>query len=76
MNDLWEIPHIDLFPDAVLEIFDRWGRLVYRTDDIANNLWNGKTMSGKEMPMDAYYFVIDLNIPNVKPMTGYVNVIR
>lgn len=75
-NDTWHIPFIDLFPDAVLEIFDRWGRLVFRTDDIANTEWDGKSMSGKELPMDAYYYVIDLNIPHVKPMTGYVNVIR
>jgi gliding motility-associated-like protein len=75
-NDTWHIPDIDLFPDAVLEIFDRWGRLVFRTDDIANNEWDGTSMAGVELPMDAYYFVIDLNIPNVKPMTGYVNVIR
>ncbi len=75
-NDRWEIPHIELFPDAVLEIYDRWGRLIYRTDDIYNNPWKGETMSGKELPMDAYYFVIDLKVANVKPMTGYVNVVR
>jgi gliding motility-associated-like protein len=75
-NDRWEIPNIDLFPDALLEIYDRWGRLVYRTDDIFNNPWNGESLSGKELPMDAYYFVLDLKVTNVKPMTGYVNVIR
>lgn len=75
-NDRWEIPHIELFPDAILEIYDRWGRLIYRTDDIYNNPWKGETMSGKELPMDAYYFVIDLKLSNVKPLTGYVNVVR
>ena len=58
----WEIPNIDLFPDAILEIYDRWGRLVYRTDDIYNNPWNGETMSGKELPMDAYYYVLDIKV--------------
>jgi gliding motility-associated-like protein len=75
-NDRWIIPNIDLFPDAVLEIFDRWGRLIYRTDDVFNNPWNGESMSGKEMPMDAYYYVLDLNLSHVKPLTGYVNIIR
>lgn len=75
-NNEWIIPYIDLFPDAVLEIFDRWGRLVFRTDDIANNWWKGENMAGKELPMDAYFFVIDLKIAHVKPVTGYVNVIR
>ena len=75
-NDRWIIPNIDLFPDAVLEIYDRWGRLVYRTDDVFNNPWNGESMSGKEMPMDAYYFVLDIKVSHVKPLTGYVNLIR
>jgi len=75
-NDSWVIPNIELFPDAVLEIFDRWGRLVYRTNDIYNNPWKGESMSGKELPMEAYYFVLDIKVANIKPMTGYVNLIR
>jgi gliding motility-associated-like protein len=75
-NNTWHIPNIELFPDANLEIFDRWGRLVFKTNDIANNEWNGESMSGVELPMDAYYFVLDLRVSHVKPITGYVNVIR
>jgi gliding motility-associated-like protein len=75
-NDRWVIPHIELFPGSILEIYDRWGRLVYRTDDVYNNPWNGETMSGKELPMDAYYYVLDIKVTNVKPLTGYVNLVR
>lgn len=75
-NDRWIIPNIDLFPEAVLEIYDRWGRLIFRTDDVFNNPWTGESMSGKEMPMDAYYFVLDVKASHVAPLTGYVNVIR
>jgi gliding motility-associated-like protein len=75
-NDQWVIPNIELFPDAVLEIYDRWGRLIYRTNDVANNPWNGESMSGKEMPMDAYYYVLDIRSAHTKPITGYINVIR
>ena len=75
-NDRWVIPNIELFPDAILEIYDRWGRLVYRTDDINDNPWNGESMSGKELPMDAYYFVLDIKVAHIKPITGYVNLIR
>jgi hypothetical protein len=28
------------------------------------------------LPMDAYYFVLDIMVSGVTPMTGYVNVIR
>jgi gliding motility-associated-like protein len=75
-NDSWIIPHIELFPDAELEIFDRWGRLVWRSGDIYNQPWKGETMSGKELPMDAYYYVLDLKVNHVEPLTGYINVIR
>jgi gliding motility-associated-like protein len=75
-NDRWIIPNIDLFPDAVLEIYDRWGRLIYRTTDVFNNPWDGESMSGKEMPMDAYYYVLDIRAVHTKPLTGYVNLIR
>jgi gliding motility-associated-like protein len=75
-NDVWIIPNIELFPDAELEIFDRWGRLIYRTTDAYNNPWNGESMSGKEMPMDAYYYVLDTKVSHVEPLTGYVNIIK
>jgi gliding motility-associated-like protein len=75
-NNEWVIPNIDLFPDAIIEIYDRWGRLVYRTDDVAHNPWKGETMSGKELPMDAYFYVLDIKVAHVPPVTGYVNVIR
>lgn len=75
-NDTWVIPHIEMFPDAVLEIYDRWGRLIYRTNDVYNNPWNGESMAGQEMPMDAYYYVLDIQISHVEPLTGYINLIR
>lgn len=74
-NDEWVIPYIDQFPDAVLEIFDQWGRLVYRTDDIVGEPWDG-TSKGREMPMDVYYYVIDLKYLNVEAITGAINLIR
>jgi len=75
-NDEWIIPNIDRFPDAILEIYDRWGRLVFRTNNVAGEPWKGETMSGKALPMDAYYYVLDIKVANVKPVTGYVNLIR
>jgi len=75
-NDKWVIPNIELFPDAELEIYDRWGRLIFKTDDIFNNPWDGESMSGKEMPMDAYYYVLDIKVANTKPLTGYINLVR
>lgn len=63
------------FPDAVLEVFDRWGRLVYRTENVYNEPWDG-TSNGRPMPMDAYFFVLELNFGGFEPITGTVNLIR
>jgi len=76
-NDVWQIDNIDLFPDAVLDIYDRWGRLIYHAKGLDPlNVWNGRSMSGKELPMDSYYYVIDLNYRGLEPIVGYINIVR
>jgi gliding motility-associated-like protein len=75
VNEVWNIPYMDQFPKAVLEIFDRWGRLVYRTEDVQNEPWDG-TSKGREMPMDSYFYVIDLKYLNFETISGSVNLIR
>jgi gliding motility-associated-like protein len=75
VNDKWNIRYADQFPDAVLEIFDRWGRLVYRTAKVQEEPWDG-TSKGKPLPMDAYYFILELNALGAEPVVGTVNLIR
>ncbi len=76
-NHTWRIDHIDLFPGAVVEIFDRWGRLIYHAEDPdPENVWDGVSKAGKEMPMDSYYYVIDLKYRNSDPLVGNINIIR
>jgi gliding motility-associated-like protein len=76
-NDVWRIDNIDLFPNAVLDIYDRWGRLVYHAKGLDPlNVWDGRSMSGKELPMDSYYYVIDLNYKGLEPIVGYINIVR
>lgn len=74
-NDTWQIPFDYVFKDAVLEIFDRWGRLVYRTENVMEEPWDG-TSNGNDLPMDSYYFVLELNFMNFEPIVGTVNLIR
>jgi gliding motility-associated-like protein len=75
-NDVWRIPELEAFPQAVVEVFDRWGILIYRSEPGYNDPWNGVSKNGKEMPMDAYYFVIDLNYEGAEVITGTVTIIR
>lgn len=75
VNDVWNIKYADQFPDAVLEVFDRWGRLIYRTENVYEEPWDGRS-DGKDMPMDAYYFILELNAFDAEPVVGTVNLIR
>jgi gliding motility-associated-like protein len=75
INDVWNIPYMNIFPRAILEIFDRWGRLVYRTENVYEEPWDGKS-KGRVLPMDSYYYVLKLNYNNAQPIVGTVNLIK
>ncbi len=76
IHDSWVIPNIHMFPDARILVYDRWGRLVFETDGGYDNDWYGKTADGRELPVDTYYYVIDLRIPGSQTITGNVSIIR
>jgi gliding motility-associated-like protein len=40
-----------------IEIYDRWGRLVFESDDIENS-WDG-TIDGKPAPADVYTYLVE-----------------
>lgn len=71
----WVIEELEQFPGARLEIFDRWGRMVFSTNDASSEFWDG-TYKGKQLPADSYYYVIDLNTPDQEePVAGSVSLI-
>jgi gliding motility-associated-like protein len=75
VHDTWEITNIDLYPNTVIEVFDKTGRLVFRVDGGYSNDWDG-TSNGKPLPMDTYYYVIDFKSNDIKPKQGTVTIVR
>jgi gliding motility-associated-like protein len=75
VNDEWRIPELQSFPQAVVEIFDRWGNMIFRSEPGYSRPWDG-TYQGRDMPMDSYYFIIRLNSGGMEPLTGTVTLIR
>jgi len=87
INDTWEIGISDgaghyvsggslyeLYPDAIVEVYDRWGRLVFRSERGYPVPWDG-TYRGTPLPMDSYHYVINLH--NGTPaITGNVTIIK
>jgi gliding motility-associated-like protein len=56
-NDYWEIKNMDLFPKAIVSIFDRYGKLITQTGTL-KNAWDGK-QNGRKLPSDDYWFSIN-----------------
>ena len=77
-NDTWDIDDMVKFPDAVIEVYDRWGQSVYRSVSYPEP-WNGTLRgSGPPVPEGTYYYVINLNDLNLNrpPLVGHVAIIR
>ncbi|MDG1475705.1 MAG: gliding motility-associated C-terminal domain-containing protein [Vicingaceae bacterium] len=73
-NDVWIIDFIEEYPDNVVEIYNRWGELLFHADGYQQD-WDG-TYEGKELPIGTYYYIIDLNDESVKPFTGPLTILR
>ena len=72
-NDTWKIRNIHLFPDAEVLVYNRWGKLVFRTKNIADNEWDG-TSDGKLLPTDSYHYILHLN-DGSGPKSGVISII-
>lgn len=72
-NDTWIIRNIDLYPENIVKIFNRWGNLLYERSPY-NEPWDG-TYKGSPLPSETYYYIVDLN-NGTKAFTGTVTIIR
>ncbi|MDI9340677.1 MAG: PKD domain-containing protein [Sediminibacterium sp.] len=62
-NDIWRLDFIDVFfPNAHIEIFNRWGEKIFESDGY-KNAWDG-SYKGNPLPVGAYLFTIDLKNPS------------
>lgn len=58
INDYWKLTGLNIFPDkSSLEIFDKYGNLVYTQSSNTEFIWDGK-VNGRNLPTDAYWYVI------------------
>lgn len=73
IHDRWEIDHLDSYPGCVVEIYNRYGQLVYRIVNYTTP-WDGR-INGKDAPIGTYYYIINPRNGR-KPITGYVDIIR
>jgi gliding motility-associated-like protein len=77
INDSWIIDYIDLYPNNVVEVYSRWGDLLYRAEGYDNNdPWDG-FYNGKELPVGTYYYIVELRDERYpEPFTGPITIFR
>lgn len=73
VNDVWEIRGLFLFPEAQIDIYNRWGALLYSSKDYEEP-WDG-THNGNKLPEGAYYYIIDPG-NGIDPYTGDVTILK
>lgn len=74
INDTWRIAKLDTYPEADVNVFNRYGQLVFHSRGYATE-WNG-TYNGSPLPVGTYYYAIDLKIDIGKNPGGWVVILR
>jgi gliding motility-associated-like protein len=62
-HEFWEIENINLYPEALVQVYDRTGRQVYNRRNYINaeeDAFAGKDQQGRILPSGTYYYIIDL----------------
>lgn len=76
-NDTWIIKGAELFPDASMAIYSRWGNEVFRSRGYsAVKAWKGTDDKGQPMADGVYFYVYELNDAEKQSFKGSVTVIR
>jgi gliding motility-associated-like protein len=70
-NDLFFIQGL-LGENNKLEIYNRWGQLVYSTFNYLNN-WNGNSSDNKSLPEGVYYYIL---VTEDETFNGHLTLLR
>ena len=69
INDRWVVGGLEFFPQSEVQVFNRWGQLLFRSKP-GTTWWDG-TFNGALLPASDYYYVITVS-PGAEPLTGTV----
>ncbi|MDP3314334.1 gliding motility-associated C-terminal domain-containing protein, partial [Lutibacter sp.] len=84
VNDYFEIEFLqNCYPDYQIQIFNRYGNEVFEYKHNGNSSsipvwWDGKSYGrmtinkGEILPVGTYYYILNLNKNNQKPVQGYI----
>lgn len=73
IHDVWEIPLLNLYPDCIVEVYNRLGQQLFRSVGYGKP-WDG-TYNGINQPVGTYYYVIKTRY-DLPPVGGSVTIVR
>jgi gliding motility-associated-like protein len=73
INDTWNIPGLSAYSDCKVEVYNRYGQLVFASRGYTNR-WDG-TSNGKPLPVGTYYYIININSLN-DTRKGAITILR
>ncbi len=73
-NDFFVVQGLEAFMTNHIEIYNRWGNLVFEADNY-NNKWTGVTNEGNELPEATYFVVLTVNEGEIT-LKNYVDIRR
>jgi gliding motility-associated-like protein len=86
-NDTWEVRYMtedgtevafnEVYPNGEIHIYDRLGNLIFHCSGGCPEDWKGEDLHGRALPVDTYYYIIDLHNDNGdEPLRGIITIIR
>jgi gliding motility-associated-like protein len=77
-NDEWDIEGLENYPEATVQLFNRWGNLIFEVSPYTQP-WKGETNKGLSIdggdgrvPFGTYFYLIRLNDPDGNEYKGYI----
>jgi gliding motility-associated-like protein len=58
INDLFEIKGLKKCANYNLQVYNRWGELIFNTEQPSSNFWNGKNPNGKTVAEGTYFYML------------------
>lgn len=74
INDTWVIDGLQTYPEAGVQVYNRYGAKVFETIRGYANAWNGNSLNGKILPAGIYFYVIDTK--KTGKYTGWVMILK
>jgi gliding motility-associated-like protein len=71
VNDVWVVGGLEYFPSANIQVFNRWGQVVFESTGYQSP-WEG-TYKGEKLPVADYYFLIEYD-SSKEPLMGTVTI--